>query len=103
MAGLEARLGQRQRQRADPRLDPRRVALAADELGEDARVKLVLGDQHPLGERRGGVAGQHRDLDLPQKLARIDFVADQMDAGAGVAFAGGQHRFVRAQALVAGK
>ena len=83
MAGLEAGFGKREGEAADLGDDPLGIALAGDELAEDPRVELVLGDQHAGGERVGGVAGQHRDRDLAEDRARIDRLADQMDGGAG--------------------
>ncbi len=55
VAGLEAGFGQGQGEFADLAGDPVEIAGAAEILAEDARVELVLGDQHALGERCGRV------------------------------------------------
>ena len=59
--------------------------VAAEELAEDARVELVLGDQHALGEGVGRVVGQHRDLDLAEDFAAIEVGGDEVDGGAACA------------------
>ena len=76
---LEAGFGKIEGDLADPRLDPRRVALAGDELGEDARVKLMLGDADAVGERLGGVPGQDRNLGLAEDRAGVELGGDEMD------------------------
>ena len=84
MAGLEARLGEGEGEARRPFADPFGVAFAADEVGEDAGVELVLGDEHALA-RVSAVSPGRSDLDLAEDVARIDFRRDEVDGRAGAA------------------
>ena len=63
----------------------------------------MLGNKHAGGEAVGGVAGEHRDLDLPKDRTRIDLVADQVNGSARGRLANRKHRVVRSQAGMAGE
>ena len=88
---------------ADPAGDPVEIARAAEILAANARIKLVLGDQHPLGERSGGVVGKYRDLDLAEDVAAIELRGDQVDGRAADLVAGGEASLVGLEPLLFGQ
>ena len=100
VAGLRVRFRKGEGERADLRRDPVEVARPAEILGEDVRVELVLGDQHPLGQAFGRVAGEDRDFDLAENLAAIEVGRDEMDRRAGHWVSGCEAGLVGAEALV---
>ena len=83
MARLRARLGQSEGKFVDLAPDPVGIALAGDELGQHARIELVLGDQHARGEGGGVVAGQDRDFDLAEHRPVVELGGDEVDRAAG--------------------
>jgi hypothetical protein len=70
---------------------------------QDSRIKLMLGDEHALGEHLRIVARQDRDLDLAKDLARIELVGDEVDGRSRRSVAGSQRRIMRAEPLVFGQ
>ena len=74
--------------------------VAAEILADDARVELMLGDQHSLGQRVGRVVRQYRDLDLAQYVAAIQLGSNQVHRRAGELVAGCEAGLVRIQALM---
>jgi hypothetical protein len=100
---LKRRFGKGEGEGVDLVADPVGIALLADEAGEDARVELVLGDEHAGGEGLGVVAGQNATSTWPRIGPSSSSAVTMWTVQPVTGLARGQDGGVGVEAAVAGE
>ena len=101
-AVAEFLLGRRQRQRQRAEAVEQRVGarIARDEIGDDARVKLMFGVADARGKAGGRVAADDGNADRPEDRPAVEVGGDEVDRRAGDRIARRKDAFVDVRALV---